>query len=234
LRSKGLLLQVCKAEHEWLKRTEERGFFMKRVLMLLANGVEPLEMAAFTDVLGWAHLVGNQPIELVHAGLRSTLTTTFGLIISPRHLLGELNLNDFDALALPGGFEPSGFYEEALSEPFLNAIRHFAEADKPVASVCVSSLCLGSAGVLKGRNATIYHQVGGKRKAQLLETGANFLDRPVVADGRFITSSGPGTATEVAFLLLEQLSGSENAAYIRQKMRFPAPDTTWLETPQVP
>lgn len=36
---------------------------MKRVLMLLANGVEPLEMAAFTDVLGWATLLGNEPIS---------------------------------------------------------------------------------------------------------------------------------------------------------------------------
>ncbi|MFJ3484739.1 DJ-1/PfpI family protein [Pseudomonas sp. NPDC090202] len=207
---------------------------MKRVLMLLANGVEPLEMAAFTDVLGWADLLGDQPLELVHAGLRRQITTTFGLSLNPRYLLDEIDLDSFDALALPGGFEPSGFYEEALSEPFLNVIRHFVAADKTVASVCVSSLCLGSAGVLKGRNATTYHQVGGKRKAQLLESGAQFIDRPVVVDGRFITSSGPGTATEVAFLLLEQLSSAENATYVRQKMRFATPDQAWFETPQVP
>ncbi|MBV6824683.1 DJ-1/PfpI family protein [Pseudomonas sp. PD9R] len=207
---------------------------MKRVLMLLANGVEPLEMAAFTDVLGWADLLGDHPLELVNAGLRAHIVTTFGLSLNPSHLLSELDLNTFDALALPGGFEPAGFYEEALSEPFLATIRHFVEAGKPVASVCVSSVCLGAAGVLRDRNATTYHQVGGKRKNQLLETGARFVDRPVVVDGRLITSSGPGTATEVAFVLLEQLTSSENAAHIRKKMRFATPDRDWYETPQVP
>lgn len=207
---------------------------MKRVLMLLANGVEPLEMAAFTDVLGWANLLGEQPMELVNAGLRRQITTTFGLSLNPHHLLCELDLCSFDALALPGGFEPAGFYEEALSEPFLATIRNFVEAGKPVASVCVSSVCLGVAGMLQGKNATTYHQEGGKRKRQLIENGARFVDRPVVVDGRIITSSGPGTATEVAFLLLEQLTSAENAAHIRKKMRFATPHSDWYETPQVP
>ncbi|MCF7544269.1 DJ-1/PfpI family protein [Pseudomonas petrae] len=207
---------------------------MKRVLMLLANGVEPLEMAAITDVLGWADLLGDHPLELINAGLRKQIVSTFGITISPSFLLSDLDLNTFDALALPGGFEPSGFYEEALSEPFLATIRHFVDAGKIVASVCVSSVCLGAAGALRGRNATTYHQEGGKRKNQLVETGAHFVDRPIVVDGRIITSSGPGTATEVAFQLLTQLTSAENAAFIRQKMRFATPDISWYETPQVP
>ncbi|MDB5994328.1 MAG: Dimethyladenosine transferase [Pseudomonas sp.] len=206
---------------------------MKRVLMLLANGVEPLEMAAFTDVLGWANLLGDQPLELVNAGLRSKIVTTFGLTLNPSFLLNELDLSTFDALALPGGFEPGGFYEEALSEPFLDTIRHFVDARKPVASVCVSSVCLGAAGVLRGRHATTYHQEGGKRKNQLVESGALFVDRPVVVDDQIITSSGPGTATEVAFQLLEKLTSPGNAAFIREKMRFATPGRDWYETPQV-
>ncbi|WP_339500261.1 DJ-1/PfpI family protein [Pseudomonas silesiensis] len=207
---------------------------MKRVLMLLANGVEPMEMAAFTDVLGWADLLGDISLELVNAGLRRKIITTFGLALNPNFLLSDLDVSSFDALALPGGFEPSGFYEEALSEPFLETIRQFVDAGKPVASVCVASVCLGAAGVLRGKNATTYHQEGGKRKNQLVESGALFLDRPVVVHDNIITSSGPGTATEVAFLLLEKLTSLENATYIRQKMRFATPDQDWYNTPQVP
>ncbi|NBB10176.1 DJ-1 family protein [Pseudomonas sp. SLFW] len=202
--------------------------------MLLANGVEPMEMAAFTDILGWADLVGDEKIELVMAGLREEITSTFGLVIRPNRQLADLDLNAFDALALPGGFEPSGFYEEALSEPFLETIRHFVEADKIVASVCVSSLCLGRAGVLHDRHATVYHQVGGRRKQQLVETGATFVDQPVVRDGKLITSTGPGTASEVAFLLVEMLTNANNAARLREKMRFPTPSEAWFTTPQVP
>ncbi len=43
---------------------------MKRVLMLLENGVEPLEMAAFTDVMGWATLLENEAIEVIDVGLK--------------------------------------------------------------------------------------------------------------------------------------------------------------------
>ena len=206
---------------------------MKRVLMLLANGVEPLEMAAFSDVLGWANLIGKEKIELIDVGLKANIKTTFGLNMSPNTLLDDIILDDFDALAIPGGFEPSGFYDEALSEPFLNVIRHFAERNKVIASVCVSSVCLGAAGVLRGRNATTYHQLGGKRKAQLEEAGAIFIDRPIVTDGQLITSTGPGTALEVAFELLERLTDKGNVDDLRLKMRIPRPSSAWYQLPQV-
>ena len=206
---------------------------MKRVLMLLANGVEPLEMAAFTDVIGWANLTGNEPIELFDVGLRDEIATTFGLNIKPNFLLSNINLDSFDALVIPGGFEPSGFYDEALSEPFLQVIRHFAGREKLIASVCVSSLALGTAGVLEGKKATTYHQIGGKRKAQLVETGAIFVDKPIVCDTNFITSTGPGTAVEVALLLLEKLTNKSNADQLRKTMRISTPEQSWYSTPQV-
>ena len=214
---------------------------MKRILMLVANGVEPLEMAAFTDVIGWATLIGKEEIELVDVGLTPKIKTTFGLQFTPNTLLGNVIfdgsldkfLNGFDALAIPGGFEPSGFYDEALSKPFLDVIRHFSKQDKVIASVCVSSICLGEAGVLKGKNATTYHQIGGKRKQQLENSGANFVDQPVVIDGNFITSTGPGTALEVAFQLLERLTDKENADNLRSKMRMPTPSQDWYTRAQV-
>jgi protein deglycase len=207
---------------------------MKRILLLLANGVEPLEMAAMTDVLGWANLVGDEPLEVIDVGLRPKITTTFGLSLNPGHQLKDIDLDSFDALAIPGGFEPAGFYEEALSEEFLAVIRHFDRANKVVASVCVSSVCLGVAGVLNGRRATTYHQINGKRKQQLVETGAIFVDRPIVIDGNLITSTGPGTAIEVAFELLERVTSKANADKLRRVMRIPTPSMEWYSTPQVP
>ena len=201
--------------------------------MLLANGVEPLEMAAFTDVLGWATLLGNEPVELVDAGLRENIKTTFGLQLEPNNLIDEVDLSNFDALAIPGGFEPSGFYEEALDEKFLSIIRYFSETNKIVASVCVASIALGAAGILKNKKATTYHQTGGKRKQQLQDTGADFIDKPVVIDGKVITSTGPGTALEVAFELLKQLTDKGNVDKLRFHMRTPTPSPEWYQAPQV-
>ena len=48
---------------------------MKKVMMLIANGVEPLEMSAFSDVLGWAAMVGDETIELIDVGMQSQIKT---------------------------------------------------------------------------------------------------------------------------------------------------------------
>jgi 4-methyl-5(b-hydroxyethyl)-thiazole monophosphate biosynthesis len=206
---------------------------MKKVLMLLANGVEPLEMSAFTDVMGWATLLGDEDIELTNTALHPEITTTFGITIKPSTQLQDLTIEDYDAVAIPGGFEPSGFYDDALSESFLNVIKYFNINEKPIASVCVSSIALGHAGILTNRKATTYHQIGGKRKQQLEQTGAHFIDKPIVKDKNIITSTGPGTALEVAFLLLEALTSAENVKVLRMKMRVPTPSECWYNTAQV-
>ncbi|MEH6346888.1 MAG: DJ-1/PfpI family protein [Bermanella sp.] len=207
---------------------------MKKILMLVANGVEPMEMAAFTDVLGWASLVGSEEVMLIDAGFHKNIKTTFGLNLTLNNLVENINLNEFDALAIPGGFEPAGFYDDALSEPFLDVIRYFHNHDKNIASVCVSSLALGAAGVLEGKRATIYHQKNGIRKQQLEDNGAIFVDEALVCDDNKITSTGPGTAIEVAFNLLERLTSKSNAENVRHKMRIAPANENWLRTPQVP
>lgn len=206
----------------------------KKVLLLLADGFEPLEAAGFTDVLGWANIDGDEPIDLVSAGLRPRLRATFGFSVMPDALVSELDLDSFDALAVPGGFAKAGFYEDALSDEFLAVIRHFESRGKMVASVCVASLALGAAGILHGRRATTYHQVGGKRRAQLEGYGAQFVDEAIVIDGNLMTSTGPGTAIEVAFALLRDLTSKAVADRIRALMRVPRPDANWQITPQVP
>lgn len=205
----------------------------KKVLLLLADGFEPLEAAGFTDVFGWAALDGYEPVELISAGFKPVLRATFGFSVMPHAQISELDLNDFDALAVPGGFAGAGFYDEALSEPFLDIIRHFDVQHQPIASVCVASMALGAAGIINGRRATIYHQIGGKRKGQLEQYGAIFVDQAVVDDGGIISSTGPGTAIEVALRLLANLTSPENAAHIRAKMRVPELDQNWLHQPQV-
>lgn len=183
--------------------------------------------------LAEARGLGAEPIELVSAGLRPSLRATLGFSVMPDALVGDLDLGSFDALAVPGGFAGAGFYEDALSEPFLAVIRHFEARGKWVASVCVASLALGAAGVLQGRRATTCHQVGGQRKAQLEAYGAQFVDEAIVIDGTLMASTGPGTGVEVAFALLRQLTSAHVADRIRTLMRVPRPQATWQIAPQV-
>jgi 4-methyl-5(b-hydroxyethyl)-thiazole monophosphate biosynthesis len=193
---------------------------VKRVLLLLADGVELFEAAAFTDVLGWADTFGSERIECVCAGLHPRLRCTFGPDLIPDVQLDQVRVEDFDALATPGGFETAGFYEDVYAEPFLDIIRAFDRVGKPIAAVCVGALPLARSGVLAGRRATTYKLLGGKRRLQLAEMGAEVIDAPLVRDGHVITSTGPSTAAAVALALVEALTSPENADKIRELMGF--------------
>jgi 4-methyl-5(b-hydroxyethyl)-thiazole monophosphate biosynthesis len=193
---------------------------MKKILILLSNGFEILEAAAFIDILGWANVFGNEKIEIVTAGTHTKLKCTFGFQVIPDVQIKNLNIDEFDALAIPGGFEKAGFYEDGFSEEFLNLIRYFDEKKKPIASICVGALLLGKSGILANRSATTYHLLEGKRRKQLAEMGANIEDKPIVQDGNIITSTSPATAMAVAFALLETLTSKENVEKIKEMMGF--------------
>jgi len=193
---------------------------MKRVLLLLPNGFEALEAAAFTDVLGWASMFGTEPIEVVTVGLHPRLKYTFTFEVIPMIHLSEVKVEDFDAVAIPGGFEKAGFYQDAYSPQFLDVIRKFAEMGKPIASICVGALLVGRSGVLEGRRATTYHLLEGKRRRELAAMGAIVVDEPLVRDGGIITSASPATAIDVAFALLEDLTSRDNVMTVRRLMGF--------------
>ena len=193
---------------------------MKKILVLLSNGFELFEAAAFIDVLGWANVFGNEEISTVTAGAHAKLNCTFGFQIIPDAQISDLNMDDFDALAIPGGFEKAGFYEDGFSEAFLKIIRHFDEKKKPIASICVGALLLGKSGILTGRRATTYRLLDGRRRNQLAEMGAKVTDASVVKDDNVITSTSPATAAEAALVLLETITSEENAEKIREMMGF--------------
>ena len=139
-------------------------------------------------------------------------------------MLHQVDVEKYDALAFPGGFEEAGFYEDAFYPDFLELIRRFHRKNKIIASVCVGALALGKSGVLNGKQGTTYHLSEGRRRKQLAEFGVNVVDQPIVVDGNIITSSCPGTGIGVAARLLEMLTTKENADKVLKAMGFETTD----------
>ena len=193
---------------------------MKKVLLFLPRGFEAYEASVFTDVTGWSNSYGIEPVETVTAGLREEIPATWNFIVRPQMALESVDTGQFDALAVPGGFESAGFYEDAFDERFLRVIRDFDRNKKPVASVCVGALPLGKAGILKDRKATTYDLPDGSRRRQLAQYGAIVQDQNMVVDQNVITSTGPATGLDVAFTLLEMLTSKSNVQAVREQMRF--------------
>jgi 4-methyl-5(b-hydroxyethyl)-thiazole monophosphate biosynthesis len=192
----------------------------KKILLFLAQGFEEYEASVFTDVIGWSRVYGNEPVNLITTGLRPEIKCTWNFIVRPELEFEKINVQEFDALAIPGGFEKAGFYEDAYDERFLNLIREFNKQGKIIASICVAALPVAKSGVLKNRNATTYDLLDGVRRKQLADFGAIIKDEKIVVDKNIITSTGPSTAIEVAFILLEMLTDKENLKAVKHYMRF--------------
>ncbi|MBK7171772.1 MAG: DJ-1/PfpI family protein [Bacteroidales bacterium] len=197
---------------------------MKRVLLLLAEGFEVLEASAFIDVIGWNLVDGDHSTELKSCGLRKEINSAFHQKFIVDHLIEDIQPDNFDALAIPGGFEEYGFYTDAYDERFTGLIRSFHQQQKSIASICVGALPLGKSGILQGRQATTYNG-SPKRLEMLKEFGVEVLNQPIVKDLNIITSWNPSTAVDVALYLLESLTSKDNALYIRKIMGFDRKET---------
>lgn len=191
-----------------------------KILLLCAKGFETMEFSVFVDIFGWARNDYGYDVQVETCGFNKNIVSAFGIPVIADKLINEIDAKDYDALAIPGGFEEFGFYEEAFDINFLNLIQEFDKQGKFIASVCVGALPLGKSGILNGRKATTYHLNDGRRQKQLAEFGALVINERMVVDKNIITSYCPETASDVAFELLKKLVGSEKMTIVRKAMGF--------------
>ena len=192
----------------------------KKVLVFLAKAFETMEFSVFIDVLGWARNDYGHNLFVDTCGFTDKVISTFNVPVIVDKIIGEINVDEYDALAIPGGFGEFGFYEEAYDERFLKLIKEFNAKGKIIATICSAALPLGKSGVLKNRKATTYHLKNAYWQKKLKEFGVNVVNEPIVVDGNLITSYCPETAPNVAFELLKMLTSEEEMAVIKKAMGF--------------
>ncbi|MFZ5569259.1 MAG: type 1 glutamine amidotransferase domain-containing protein [Thermodesulfobacteriota bacterium] len=91
---------------------------------------------------------------------------------------------DFDGLVIPGGYAP----DHMRRYPAMVAlVKEIHDAGKPVAAICHAGWMLASAKILKGRTVTSFFAI----RDDLINAGAEWIDREVVVDGNLITSRQP-------------------------------------------
>lgn len=191
-----------------------------KILLFLATGFETMEASVFIDVFGWAKTEFEVDASVVTCGFQKQVISTFGVPVTVDTLIDEIHADDYDALAIPGGFEEYDFYRDAYHEKFLNLIWEFDEKGKWIASVCVGALPVAKSGVLQGRSATTYHLKNGYRQEQLRDFGVKVVNKPMVVDRNIITSYCPSTAVLVAFELLEKMTSSGQAKQVKKLMGY--------------
>lgn len=177
----------------------------KHAVVFLAPGFEEIEATSVVDILRRAG------VEVTIAGLQAgVIQGAHGITVTPDTTLGEIEVERFDAVILPGG--NPGYVNLGKDKRVLDAVRTAFERGKLVAAICAAPSVLAQAGVLKGKRATIYP---GMESAL---TGATPVHERVVVDGRLVTSQGPGTAIEFALTLVELLVGKQKAQEVKNAL----------------
>ena len=171
---------------------------MARVLVPLAQGCEELEAVTIVDLLRRAG------IEVVTAGLdEQPVRASRGIILIPDVTLDKALQKDYDMVVLPGGLPGADNLKN--DDRIIRLLVQMKQADKYTAAICAAPFVLAEAGLLEGKRATGYPGCLDKDSAP----GLDYVDQPVVTDGKVITSRGPGTAMDFALELIAILSGKQ-------------------------
>lgn len=99
--------------------------------------------------------------------------------------LDDANPEDFDGLVLPGGvINPDAL---RLVPAAVDFVRHFVEAEKPIAAICHGPWTLIDAGGVRGKTMTSWPSL----KTDLSNAGAEWVDQEVATDTLLVTSRKP-------------------------------------------
>ncbi len=183
---------------------------MATVLVPLAQGCEELEAVTIIDLLRRAG------IEVVSAGLDGQpVKASRGVVLIPDMSLDEALQKDYDMIVLPGGLPGADHLQR---DPRIQSLLRKMQAEgKYTAAICAAPRALASAGLLDGRKATSYP--GSLEDSAVRDM--EYLEQPVVVDGKLVTSRGPGTAMDFALTLIEQLLGADKRAEVEAPLMRP-------------
>ncbi len=169
----------------------------KKILMLVGDFVEDYEaMVPFQMLLMVGHQVdavcpdkkaGETVATAVHdfEGAQ-TYSEKRGHNFALNATFADIDPQSYDALVIPGGRAPEYL---RLNERVLDIVRHFAEAEKPIAAICHGLQILSAAEVLAGRTCQAYPAV----KPECIRAGATWnepsggMDSACV-DGNLVTA----------------------------------------------
>ena len=145
----------------------------KKILMLVGDYVEDYEvMVPFQALQMVGHTVHAVcPDKRTGATVRTaihdfegdqTYSEKRGHNFALNASFDEVKPEDYDALVIPGGRAPEYL---RLNPRVIEMVRHFSDADKPIAAICHGAQILAAAGVLKGRTCSAYPAVSPEVKA---------------------------------------------------------------------
>ena len=177
----------------------------RKIAILATDGFEQVELMDPRKNVEAAGAT-TEVLSVKDGSIKGWKSTDWGDSVRVDKLVTKANVDDYDALILPGGqINPDKLRMEKSAVDF---VRNFVASGKPVAAICHAPWMLIEAGVVKGKTVTSWPSV----HTDLTNAGANWVDREVVEDGNIITSRKPDDIPAFNRTIIEQFSGVEMMA----------------------
>ena len=177
---------------------------MKKVLMLVTDGVEEIEALSARDVLIRAGL----EVEMMNIDERYEILSSHQLLIKvvPFHK----DYEHYDCLYIPGG--KRGVINLDNFILLDEVIKAFLEGQKLIASICAGPSLLGKRGYLKDKKFTCYP--GWQEGYSGIYTG-----NEVCQDGNLLTGRSMYFTNDFALLIIKAMLGEEQAEKIKNQIQ---------------
>ncbi|HJM69112.1 MAG TPA: DJ-1/PfpI family protein [Candidatus Babeliales bacterium] len=159
----------------------------KVLLMIAGQEFQPIEYGHTKKVLE------DNNIEVVTGSDASGQAyATDGSVAHVNVVIPEIDMDLFDGIFLIGG---AGAMKYLDTGDMYNLLRKAEREGKAYGAICISPRILARAGVLTGKKATGWDE-DEKLKELFQKHDVNYVQEPVVIDGKVITARGPKQAEE--------------------------------------
>ena len=175
---------------------------MPTALVLLAEGAEEMETVITVDVLRR----GEVEVTLAEiAGSDPVICSRQVKIVPDKSLDDALKAGPYDVVVCPGGLGGAKNLSESAAVGIL--LQEQEKAGRYVAAICAAPTAMKAHKICSGKTVTSHPSV----KDKMVDGGYKYSEDRVVADGKLITSQGPGTTFEFGLKIVEKLQGAEKA-----------------------
>lgn len=117
----------------------------------------------------------------------------------------DIDPKQYEGLVIVGGIgSQTNLWDDDLLSPI---VKMFHQSGKVIAAICLATVVLARAGVLKGKKATYYESPASFREMKI--GGAVITNAPVVRDGRIVTANGPSASKAFADEIVHALTAVE-------------------------
>lgn len=176
------------------------------VYVILGKGFEEIEAITQVDVLR------RSGAEVRTAGIGGLqVEGAHGIVVTADCTVEQMDVANADMIVIPGGL--GGVEAISGDACAMAAIKKAYEDGKYVAAICAGPSVLAKLGIIEGKNVTSYP--GTK---DWLGDVVYHEDKPVVVDGKIITSRAPGTSVAFALALSKALCGEETAKQVEKDL----------------